>query len=729
MKIIYLYSVCIATLLIACEEGRNEVKERKLTVDNAVNTDAIQSPIAAKEHTLEEYPSEKKQPISEPKVEKKARLATKDSFSQTSTKSDVQPLALFPIIREVAHCDDDHESECSVATEPSPRVTAESFEKPNANTYSDACTQSSPLQSNVEAQTLTVKTVETSTHVAHPEHCDAAIQIDVIDFPKSLLTERVNNNQAIFSDALQHVQEKFQSTYAARESKSYNDFIAEVANYKAAHQNVNELLKEFALLGQITEKFNTQLTEFCSQYPESAFDQWQSNLDKSLSALYAKREVERYPFLEKIAQAFIENVQKLYEGEVFECASLSDVAHLIANDIVPIGETLGIKGRIKAGDLDGVVLQLSPLFVEKLNIVLIENPISQESGAYTLSQIKEVLAAPEGTQGGAQGVPGLANKSYPCFKEDAILWSQGKKITSTDLEKFRIDLLATSKTTIKKCLLEDSLTRVFFRNVQPLLQLNPNQLSDATPNDMHTSLYRSPRRSPAGSFDVVMVHRNLVDTSDIVLNQPLFVQLKSDISHHKTASATTGSIAYRLGNTVIGAIQAYASKGKGFDNDGYHLKSSLVMSQNIGACFMEGQVGFVTAHQIHNSEWNGYCSQITLGVDTAYITPFLQLTHRQLVRNNTYTLNEITEYVGLDIEIADVAFDAYSITAHMKASVGVCQKCWTDHSKNIGTTHKIKGSLEWDARLTLNDGLSFNTYVNINQQSDSAAGVALNLER
>lgn len=102
MKIIYLYSVCIATLLIACEEGRNEVKERKLTVDNAVNTDAIQSPIATKEHTLEEYPSEKKQPISEPKVEKKARLATKDSFSQTSTKSDVQPLALFPIIPEVA---------------------------------------------------------------------------------------------------------------------------------------------------------------------------------------------------------------------------------------------------------------------------------------------------------------------------------------------------------------------------------------------------------------------------------------------------------------------------------------------------------------------------------------------------------------------------------------------------------------------------------------------------
>jgi hypothetical protein len=256
------------------------------------------------------------------------------------------------------------------------------------------------------------------------------------------------------------------------------------------------------------------------------------------------------------------------------------------------------------------------------------------------------------------------------------------------------------------------------------------QLSADTPRNISANVsLRQARTAATGLVDGSAFKMNGVAGQSVELGLPLFVQLKGDVSSAKATETTTGSVAYRLGNTVIGAIQGYANSGAGFGTDSPQLETSVVASHSFGSFFLEGQVGTVSATEVHNSNWSGLRSQVTFGLDTAFVSPFVQLAHRQLNRDDEYALNDKTAYVGLEMEIANLATDTYSIDTRLLTKVGYGSKNWSKESRDLGSTSGLTGSVEWSASLNLNSGVAFSSNLALDTVSGSSAGLTVSLDR
>lgn len=233
------------------------------------------------------------------------------------------------------------------------------------------------------------------------------------------------------------------------------------------------------------------------------------------------------------------------------------------------------------------------------------------------------------------------------------------------------------------------------------------QLSNEIPEDVSDQSLRTARTAATGSLDLTTFKINGVFGQSIELGQTLFVQLKGDVSSAKLTELATGYVAYRLGNTVIGAIQGYANSGAGFGTDSRQLETSVVASHSFGSFFVEGQIGSVSANDVHLTDWSGYRSQITLGLDTEFVSPFVQITYRQLNRDGFYCLNETSGYIGLDMDVANLKADTYSISTHLLTKIGCSSNEWLSQSKEDGSTSGFKSSLEWSGLLNINNGARF----------------------
>jgi hypothetical protein len=254
-------------------------------------------------------------------------------------------------------------------------------------------------------------------------------------------------------------------------------------------------------------------------------------------------------------------------------------------------------------------------------------------------------------------------------------------------------------------------------------------LSAGTVRDLSSNVsLRQARLASTGSANLAGFKMNGAAGQSVDLGLPLFVQLKGDASSAKATEATTGSVAYRLGNTVIGVIQGYANSGAGFGTDSRQLETSVVAAHSFGSFFIEGQIGSVSATEVHGSNWSGMRSQLTLGLNTAFVSPFVQLAHRQLDRSGL-GLGETTAYVGLDMEVAKLAADTYSIDTRLLAKAGYGSKDWSKESKDLGSTAGFTGSVEWSASLNLNSGIAFSSNLALDTVAGSSAGLTVSLDR
>lgn len=265
--------------------------------------------------------------------------------------------------------------------------------------------------------------------------------------------------------------------------------------------------------------------------------------------------------------------------------------------------------------------------------------------------------------------------------------------------------------------------------VEEVVELSA-ELSASTFKDISDKVsLRKARTAANGAVDGRGFKLNGSSGQSVELGLPLFVQLKGEVSSAKATDAVTGAVAYRLGNTVIGAIQGYANAGDGFGIDGRLLETSVVASQSFGSFFVEGQIGSVSASDVHLSDWSGYRSQITVGLDTAFVSPFVQVAHRQLDRGGMFNLNETIAYVGLDMDISKLAMDTYSIDTRLLAKAGYGSKGWTSGVKDFGSTTGFSGSVEWSASLNLNSGVAFSSSLTLDTETGSAAGLTVSLDR
>jgi hypothetical protein len=248
--------------------------------------------------------------------------------------------------------------------------------------------------------------------------------------------------------------------------------------------------------------------------------------------------------------------------------------------------------------------------------------------------------------------------------------------------------------------------------------------------DITSSLsLRATRVSSVGQLDLRGLSVSGVNGDTVTLGLPLFVQLKGSVDSGKSTEAALGSVAYRLGNTVVGALQAYANRGVGFGLEGQQFESSVVVSHSFGAVFLEGQMGSVSASDVHFSDWSGLRSQVTLGLDTVYVSPFVQVTYRQLDRGGHHQLKDTTASVGLDMDIASLSGDTYHIDSRLLTKVGYGEKAWSQGSKDLGRVTGLQGSVEWSASLNLNSGITFSTSLGLDTVLGSNAGITVRLEQ
>lgn len=253
-------------------------------------------------------------------------------------------------------------------------------------------------------------------------------------------------------------------------------------------------------------------------------------------------------------------------------------------------------------------------------------------------------------------------------------------------------------------------------------------LSNTNLASMSDSVSMRQARMGKSGLDARNLSLGGVSGDRIDLEMPLFVQVNGNITSAKTTDALTGSVAYHLGNTVIGAIQAYANSGVGFGIEGHQLETSMLVSHNVGAFFIECQLGTVSADQVHISDWSGMRAQVTVGVDTQFASPFLQVTHRQLDRNEMISLNETTAYVGLDMDIGAFKTEAYTLNSRLLSKVGYGALNWNEGSKFLGATTGFSGSVEWSGALCLNSGISFSTHLNLDTTSKVSIGLQVSVE-
>lgn len=202
--------------------------------------------------------------------------------------------------------------------------------------------------------------------------------------------------------------------------------------------------------------------------------------------------------------------------------------------------------------------------------------------------------------------------------------------------------------------------------------------------------------------DAAQLRVNGVAGSQVDLELPVYVQLAGDVDPSKTTEGVTGLVAYRFGNTAMGAIQSFANA-----SNAHHTETSVVAAQSLGNMYIEGQLGTVSFEG-----GSGMRSQVRLGVDTSYGMPFVQLTHRDFG-----STTETVAYVGLEVSALEYKATDYTMSVQLIAKAG---------------HHSVKGSvgsIEGSAKISFSHGLSVDTQVSLGSNTSSKLSLNVAFEQ
>lgn len=256
---------------------------------------------------------------------------------------------------------------------------------------------------------------------------------------------------------------------------------------------------------------------------------------------------------------------------------------------------------------------------------------------------------------------------------------------------------------------------VYFKDLYEIMKSKDKQVKDGrgplNPTLSPSTLSSSFRKGLTG-VDASQLQINGASPGKIEMALPISINLKGKIDGAKSTAMTSGSAAYKLGNTVFGVVHAYANKGEGFESNSHQFETSVAISQSIGNVFIEGQAGYVGTQQFHTVDMSGNRYQLSIGFDTQYVSPFLQVAYRDFG-----TISDKAAYIGAEVSIERLKADIYNLDMSLNAKVGRDSKS------------EFTGSLEWSASLNLNSGVMFKTDMTLGTNEGSTFGLTANLNR
>ena len=203
---------------------------------------------------------------------------------------------------------------------------------------------------------------------------------------------------------------------------------------------------------------------------------------------------------------------------------------------------------------------------------------------------------------------------------------------------------------------------------------------------------------------------------------PLHVRVVGD-TNLKETSSTLGSVFYKAGNTLFGVAQAYANQGNNFDVNGNQMETSAVSTFTLGKAFAEFQSGIVSADKVSGSNWSGSRQAMFLGYDMAGgISPFVQVSARQLSQENGVTHAENGAYLGTTVDATKTnAF--FNTTTLMTVKSGL-----VSDKASLGAHSRTDSFIDHSVHMEQGfgaEGVSFNTSVGLSTKQKTTLKISV----
>lgn len=216
------------------------------------------------------------------------------------------------------------------------------------------------------------------------------------------------------------------------------------------------------------------------------------------------------------------------------------------------------------------------------------------------------------------------------------------------------------------------------------------------------------RSSRAEQGQVNLTHLKIDGASGgkIPIQRNLNIEVSGEMGTSKATHGIHNTLSYCFGNTTLGLIHAYANLGQGLYAASYQMETSVAVSHSFRNFFLEGQFGRINFNNMNHTSASGAQYQLTAGVDFKYITPFIQLIHRDI--NGT---TQTKEYIGVECDVFKRCGESYSMNTYFKAKVGLSQY------------NKMEGLLEWVSVLGLKNGIAVEANLKLSSQYMNSAGL------
>lgn len=254
------------------------------------------------------------------------------------------------------------------------------------------------------------------------------------------------------------------------------------------------------------------------------------------------------------------------------------------------------------------------------------------------------------------------------------------------------------------------LTTNDIQNIRRFAYPGSKPLSAETPNlSDDVSLRRARQGSASADFSKLML--NGVAGGYARLSLPVYVQLKGAIENSKETNDLTGTVVYKVNNTLVGMIHGHANASYNTSTSLNHNESSVVISHSFGKTYLEGQAGFIHS-TINQQDISGERYQLSAGYDFEYLTPFVQASTR-----NLNAVNEHSVQAGCEVDVMNLVTDQYKLSTRMTLKGGY-------HSFK-GTVGSVEGTFE----LGLNSGVTIQTGFKLNNNNESAAKISVSFDQ
>ena len=190
---------------------------------------------------------------------------------------------------------------------------------------------------------------------------------------------------------------------------------------------------------------------------------------------------------------------------------------------------------------------------------------------------------------------------------------------------------------------------------------------------------------------------------------PVVVQLKGNLDTTGKSSDAVGSMAYNLNGWGAGFVHGYAKTINQLETN----ESAVMVSKSFKGLFVEGQVGSISGVNRQSQQIAGTRYLVTLGYDSAKVSPFVQYQHLRLVE-----VEKKGVYVGLDTDVLSVQTSDATLTSKVLAKVGY----------EPGFKTNISAYVEWSSALKLSDGVEISHALNLGT-NDQAVKLNVSFEQ